>query len=198
MEQQSAHGKKSPPGVLLRRGQLIDFLDPLQLRPYSAGMPEISEHVPAIQSSDSLKAVRSALEAAGCRFTQQRAAVFSYLEKVTSHPTADDVYHAVRCSVPRISLATVYKALEALVMARLATKLTNGDDSARYDCRGVEHYHLRDVCTGEMRDLPVPFDPELLKKLDPKLVERLKSQGFEVTGYRLEVLGQFKPSESCR
>jgi Fur family transcriptional regulator, peroxide stress response regulator len=161
-------------------------------------MHETSEHEPAIQSSDSLKAVRSALEAAGCRFTQQRAAVFSYLEKVTSHPTADEVYHAVRRSVPRISLATVYKALEALVIAGLATKLTNGDDSSRYDCRGEEHYHLRDVSTGEMRDLPVPFDPELLKKLDPKLVERLKSQGFQVTGYRLEVLGEFKMSESCR
>lgn len=138
--------------------------------------------------------VRQALEDAGCRYTAQRAAVFDYLGKVTSHPTAEEVYRAVRRRLPKISLATVYKALEALVEARLATKLTNGDGSARYDCRGEDHYHLRDVATGEIRDLPVEFDPDLLAKIDPRLVERLSGAGFEVTGYRLEVLGRFAKS----
>jgi len=137
--------------------------------------------------------LREALEAAGCRYTAQRAAVFGYLDKVVSHPTAEEVYLAVRRKLPRISLATVYKALEALVEANLATKLNNGDGSARYDCRSEEHYHLRDVSTGEIRDLPLPFDPELLSKLDPALVQRLKGNGFQVTGYRLEVLGRFTP-----
>jgi len=138
--------------------------------------------------------VRQALEEAGCRYTEQRAAVYAYLEQVKTHPTAEDVYVAVRHRLPRISLATVYKALEALVEARLATKLTNGDGSARYDCRGEDHYHLRDLATGEIRDLPVEFDEQLLAKLDPELVERLSRQGFQVTGYRLEVLGRFERS----
>src|SRR5262245_62121758 len=86
--------------------------------------------------------VREALESAGCRYTSQRAAVFDYLEKVKTHPTAEEVYRAVRRQLPKISLATVYKALEALVAARLAAKLTNGDGAARYDCRGDDHYHL--------------------------------------------------------
>jgi Fur family peroxide stress response transcriptional regulator len=135
--------------------------------------------------------VRGALESAGCRYTAQRAAVFGYLEQVKTHPTAEEVYRAVRHALPRISLATVYKALEALVDARLATKLTSGDGSARYDCRGEDHYHLRDITTGEIRDLPVDFDPELLAKIDPALVEKLAGTGFQVTGYRLEVLGRF-------
>ncbi len=140
--------------------------------------------------------MRHALEEAGCRYTAQRAAVFDYLEHVKSHPTAEDVYQAVRQQLPRISLATVYKALEALVEARLATKLTNGDGSARYDCRGEEHYHLRDEKTGEIRDLPVEFDPQLLEKIDPQLIQKLMSAGFEVTGYRLEVLGTFSSSRA--
>ena len=61
---------------------------------------------------------------------RERAAVYGYLEKVKSHPTAEEVYRAVRRDMPRISLATVYKALEALVESRLATKLTNGDAAA--------------------------------------------------------------------
>ncbi|MEX2139651.1 MAG: transcriptional repressor [Pirellulales bacterium] len=146
----------------------------------------------------SLDDVRSALQSAGCRFTAQRGAVWSYLASVETHPTAEQVYHAVRRRIPQISLATVYNALEALVEARLATKITSGDGCARYDCRGEDHYHLRDVETGEVRDLPAQFDHELLEKLDPRLVERLAQQvGFQVTGYRLEVLGRFDrhPSE---
>jgi Fe2+ or Zn2+ uptake regulation protein len=140
----------------------------------------------------SLDAVREALQKAGCRFTAQRGEVWSYLSAVETHPTAEQVYLAVRRRIPQISLATVYNALEALVEARLATKITNGDGSARYDCRGEDHYHLRDVETGEVRDLPAQFDQHLLEKLDPQLVARLAEQvGFEVTGYRLEVLGRF-------
>lgn len=136
--------------------------------------------------------LRQALEAAGCRFTQQRAAVYAHLERVEDHPTAEDVYKAVRQELPRISLATVYNALEALVEARLANKLTYGDGSSRYDCRDDEHYHLRDVATGEVRDLPASYDADLLRKLDPDLIDRLASAGFLVTGYRLEVLGRFE------
>jgi Fe2+ or Zn2+ uptake regulation protein len=149
-----------------------------------------SQTPPVALASDEF--LRAALEAAGCRFTQQRASVYAYLEQVESHPTAEEVYKAVRRNLPRISLATVYKALEALVEARLANRLTYGDGSSRYDCRRDEHYHLRDVVTGEVHDLPAEYDPHLLQKLDPGLHERLAQEGFQVTGYRLEVLGRFK------
>jgi len=147
---------------------------------------------PAASQPEKPEALRAALEAAGCRYTQQRAAVYEYLSQVHSHPTAEDVYLAVRQSLTNISLATVYKALEALVAVGLANKLTYGDDAARYEFREHEHYHLRDVATGEVHDLATPYDPDLLKKLDPRLRERLAAAGFEVTGYRLEVLGRFQ------
>jgi len=134
----------------------------------------------------------SALESAGCRYTQQRAAVFEHLSQVHTHPSAEEVYLSVRQSLAKISLATVYKALEALVEVGLANKLTYGDDAARYEFRESEHYHLRDVATGEVHDLATPFDPDLLKKLDPRLSERLAAAGFQITGYRLEVLGRFQ------
>jgi Fe2+ or Zn2+ uptake regulation protein len=141
----------------------------------------------------SLDEVRDALQRSGCRFTAQRGEVWAYLASADDHPTAEQVFHAVRRRIPQISLATVYNALEALVQARLATKISSGDGSARYDCRGEDHYHLRDVETGEVRDLPAEFDRKLLDKLDPRLCERLARQvGFTVTGYRLEVLGRFE------
>jgi len=42
------------------------------------------------------------------------------------------------------------------------------------------------------RGLDTPFDPDLLDKLDPKLVETLCERGFQVTDYRLEIVGHFQ------
>ena len=136
--------------------------------------------------------LRRALEQAGWRFTHQRAAVFEFLQATDGHPTAEEVYLAVRRQIPKISLATVYKALDALVDAGLASKLANLDGPARYDCRSDAHYHLRCLQTGQIRDLNIPFDPHLLEKLDPHLAEVLERQGFRITDYRLELLGHFQ------
>ena len=107
------------------------------------------------------------------------------------HPTADEVYHAVRPEVPSISLATVYKGLEALVASGLVTKLAADDGSARYDARSEHHYHLRCLRSGAVQDLSTPFDPDLVAKLDPDLGRDLDARGFRVTGYRLELVGYF-------
>lgn len=139
--------------------------------------------------------VRSALEAAGWRCTRQRVAVFERLAEAARegvHPSAEEVYQAVRPAIPGLSLATVYKALEALVASKLVAKLPPGDDGmARYDARGEHHYHLRCARTGAVQDLPTPFDPDLPAKLDPGLATILRERGFRLTGYRLELVGYF-------
>src|SRR3954470_20439449 len=135
--------------------------------------------------------LRTTLEAAGWRFTPQRLAVYEYLTSAEHHPTAEEVCRAVRAILPRISLATVYKALEAFVACGRATKLTAGDGSARYDARSDRHYHARCLRSGSLHDLETPYDPRLIDKLDPELTDRLRRQGFLVTGYRLELVGFF-------
>lgn len=139
--------------------------------------------------------LRLALERAGWRFTRQRAAVYAQLRGACDHPTAEQVFAAVRRRIPNISLATVYKALEALVDAGLAARL--GDSAGgptRYDGRAQPHYHLRCERTGQVRDLDLPYDAELLHRLAPGLLARLGEQGFEVRGHRLEVVGHFRAS----
>jgi Fur family peroxide stress response transcriptional regulator len=142
--------------------------------------------------------VRRALEEAGWRYTRQRAAVLAYLRTACGHPTAEQVFAAVRRRLPNISLATVYKALEALVDARLANRISGDHGPTHYDGRSEPHYHLRCQHSGELIDLPLPYDPTLLDKLDPQLIEMLRQQGFEISGHRLELVGRFvcpdKPS----
>jgi Fe2+ or Zn2+ uptake regulation protein len=136
--------------------------------------------------------LRQALECAGWRYTRQRAAVFAFLRTATGHPTAEQVFAAVRREIPNISLATVYKALEALVDCKLAARLTDDDGTSRYDGRSDAHYHLRCLETGRVCDLPIPYDPELLDKVAPVLRDWLREQGFELTGHRLEIIGHFR------
>ena len=124
--------------------------------------------------------LREALEAHGQRFTEQRAAVYRFLLGTFEHPTADEVFTAVRADISDISLATVYKALETLVSCGLAVKLTYGDDSARYDARTDDHYHSRCLACGMVRD--VPGESGSLPRIEV-------GAGFRVEGYRVEVVG---------
>lgn len=137
-------------------------------------------------------ALRSTLEGAGWRCTPQREAVYGYLVGEHGHPTVEEVCRGVRGAIPSISLATVYKALEALEAAGLATKLAaDGSGPARYDARGDHHYHVRCLSTGRVEDLPTAYDPDLVAKLDPDLADRLAAMGFRLRGYRLELVGDF-------
>jgi Fe2+ or Zn2+ uptake regulation protein len=126
--------------------------------------------------------LRKRLEAQGAHFTRQRAAVFNYLCQVEHHPTAEEVYLAVKSKLPKISLATVYKNLEALVQCGAISKLTYGDAAARYDIRTDHHYHTRCLECGKVSDLDAKGGIKVLKNIKPQA-------GFAVKDYRLELLG---------
>jgi Fur family transcriptional regulator, peroxide stress response regulator len=126
--------------------------------------------------------LRQKLETRGAHLTRQRLAVYDYLSRVEHHPTAEDVFLAIKRKLPRISLATVYKNLEALVHCGAISKLTYGDGSARYDIRTDHHYHTRCLQCGSVSDLEPEEGAEFLSQIKPK-------KGFNVKEYRLELIG---------
>lgn len=127
--------------------------------------------------------LRAALHAGGQRFTEQRATIYRYLAATDVHPTADEVFLAVRRSLPGISLATVYKSLETLVGCGLAMKLTYADNSARYDGRTDPHHHARCVVCDSVVDIPGEIPDTEVDAL------RRRAGNFTVIGYRLEFSG---------
>ncbi|MFO0841870.1 MAG: transcriptional repressor [Gemmataceae bacterium] len=151
------------------------------------------EHRQPAQSTE-IADLRQALERAGWRYTRQRVEVFAHLRSIDSHPTAEQVFASVRRRLPNISLATVYKALDALVDAGLAARLADEQGPVRYDGKAHPHYHLRCERTGQLCDLELPYDPSLLDRLAPELLAELRQKGFEVLGHRLEVIGRFRPT----
>ena len=134
------------------------------------------------------EALRQKLSTRGAQLTIQRAAVYEYLSGVEHHPTAEEIFLALKSKLPRISLATVYKNLESLVKCNVASKLTYGDASARYDIRTDHHYHTRCLECGRIWDLNAVDGGELLKQIKPQM-------GFEVHDYRLELVGRCR---ECR
>ncbi len=127
-------------------------------------------------------AVRAQIEAKDQRFTWQREVVYDYLKSVHHHPTAEDVYMAVKPRIPRVSLATVYNALELLVECGLATKYTSGNASTRYDIRTDPHSHARCVRCGRVEDVDVVPDQ--------RWMNQIRVPGFRATGFRFELVGE--------
>lgn len=125
---------------------------------------------------------RRALGAGGHRYTAQRAAVYDTLYAASNHPTADEIFSGVRARIADISLATVYKALEAFVSCGIASKLTMGDGPARYDGRMDAHDHIRCVSCGCVSDVDQASSPDWLRAVSIRT-------DFEVLDYRLELVG---------
>jgi len=116
------------------------------------------------------------------RMTIQRRIITEELKKLTSHPTAEQIYHIVRERLPKISLGTVYRNLDFLSKNNIIRKLDIDKDKARYDAEKREHYHVRCVRCGKIGDIfnmpKMNIEKEVSKFTD-----------YDVLGYRLEFLG---------
>ena len=77
------------------------------------------------------------------RLTSQRQVILEELRKVTSHPTANEVYDMVRKRLPRIGLGTVYRNLDLLADKGIIKKLEVGGEQKRFDGDTSQHYHIR-------------------------------------------------------
>lgn len=95
------------------------------------------------------------------RRTRQREAVLEVVRRSCDHPTADQIYDAVRQTMPRISLGTVYRNLEMLVSQGLIQKIVSGSGPMRFDGNPHPHVHLRCERCGALEDvrLKKPLDP---------------------------------------
>ena len=116
------------------------------------------------------------------RNTQQRQVVLEELKKVSSHPTAAELYEITRRRLPKISLGTIYRNLELLAQMGHIRKLEIGGSEARFDGNVTEHYHIRCIRCGRVDDVH-DMPAELLKR------EIKNLNGYEVLGYNLEFVG---------
>jgi Fur family transcriptional regulator, ferric uptake regulator len=114
--------------------------------------------------------------------TEQRQVILEELKKVSSHPTADEVFHIVRQRLPRISLGTVYRNLEILYENNLVHKLDWAGSQKRYDANIENHYHIRCVDCNRVEDVTM----EPLGQIEETFRQRTD---YAILGHRLEIIG---------
>jgi len=116
------------------------------------------------------------------RMTNQRHVILEEIQKVNTHPTADEVYEIVRRRLPRISLGTVYRNLEILSACGLIQKIGPVSSQMRFDGITKNHYHLRCIYCGKVEDAPI----ETVDKLENAIREK---SDYIIIGHKLEFIG---------
>ena len=103
-----------------------------------------------------MAAIANQLRRAGFRVTPQRLAIYDCLYEADDHPTAEEIHDVVRGGFPRISLATVYKGVDALVSVGAVRKIHRDARAARYDAASEEHAHFLCRVCDRVANVPMP------------------------------------------
>ena len=128
--------------------------------------------------------IEQALRARGIPATHQRLAIYDRLKKCKDHPSAEDIYRALKTKYPSLSLATVYKTLQTLEKLGLISLVNRPHAQARYDAITERHHHAICESCGRIDDL---FDSRLDELPLPK-----GAGGFVVTGHSVHFRGLCK------
>ena len=119
----------------------------------------------------------------GLPVTTQRRAVFEAILDRRDHPTAEQVYRAVRAGLPQISRMTVHRILGTFVSLGLLSKTCHPGSSARFDPKLHQHHHLVCLDCGHIIDLE---DPRLNQLPWPDVGE----SGFQIQDYHVHFRGR--------
>ncbi len=97
--------------------------------------------------------VTDALRERGLRITPQRVAILGALRRLANHPSAEEVFRAVRSDFPSLSLTTVYRTLETLAERGEVALVHLGRERARFDHRTDPHHHATCTSCGRLEDV---------------------------------------------
>jgi Fur family transcriptional regulator, ferric uptake regulator len=116
------------------------------------------------------------------RMTQQRRVILEELNKLTCHPTAEELHRIVRERLPNISIATVYRNLELLSEEGMIWKMNVAGPQRRFDATTANHYHIRCSVCGRVDDLHMEVMPSIEQAAR-------KSTGYTVLSHTVEFSG---------
>lgn len=116
------------------------------------------------------------------RLTTQRQIILEELSKVTSHPTANEVYDMVRKRLPRIGLGTVYRNLELMAESGVILKLEVGGTQKRFDATTESHYHVRCTQCDRVDDMDIPVQFHINEIAGDKTEYKILGHHIEFSG----------------
>ena len=130
-----------------------------------------------------LKASQRALKGTGMRVTNQRALIMEIIRQGQGHLDADEIYLRARKKEPRISLSTVYRALQTFKKLGLVEELHFDDAHHHYEVKpSTEHHHLKCLGCGRVIEFQYPLS-RYIKRHVPE------SRDFDITETEIRMNG---------
>lgn len=117
------------------------------------------------------------------RMTTQRLAILEILAIEGNHPTAYEIYDAVKADFPNMSIATIYNNLNFFKEAGILIEMPFEEGSSRFDLTETRHYHAICSLCGKIVDFDYPELKGINNYVD-------KEANFKVDDYTLSVTGQ--------
>ena len=130
--------------------------------------------------------VREKLVGVGLKATQQRLVILHAICNSKKHPTAEDIYDAVKTNNPSLSLATIYSALETFTSKGLINKVPVKDGAMRYDAHTAAHHHIYCTNTKEIID----FEDDELNELIKEFLKKRKIENLVIKDVSLHLQGE--------
>ncbi len=116
----------------------------------------------------------------GIKLTPQRLAILEYLENNREHPSAEDIYNALKDKFPSMSFSTVYNTLEVLTKKGLVKELGIDSYKRRYDPEVHPHHHFLCKKCGKILDIKSKYEISIpLELKDYQIVD------FQIVFYGL-------------
>lgn len=101
----------------------------------------------------------------GLKLTPQRLAIIEYLETTREHPSAEDIYNALKDRFPSMSFATIYNTLEVLMEKGLVKELPLDSSKKRFDSFTHPHHHFVCKKCGKIVDIERRFEISISEDL---------------------------------
>lgn len=133
----------------------------------------------------SVHQILQTLREQGYKRTPQRERIVEILWESRAPMTAREVYDAVKEEFPHVSLDTVYRNLDLLRKAGLASQINlQNRESARFELHhdGEHHHHV--VCLDCGKAVCLPVCP-----LDSHTLDTARKRDFTLVGHAFELYG---------
>jgi Fur family ferric uptake transcriptional regulator len=144
---------------------------------------------PGAESMAKLTKLERLCEKKGLKMTDQRRIIARVISDAEDHPDVETVYRRATEIDPRISSATVYRALKLFEDANILVRHDFGEGRARYEETGEHHEHLIDIESGEV----IEFVDAELEALKEKVAAKL---GYDLVDHRLELYGRKRKKDA--
>ena len=131
--------------------------------------------------------IRNLLTEKSLKVTPQRVVIVDYLVHERTHPTADDVYEAIKDRLPACSKATIYNTLNSLIEAGVVCTVTTEPGKTRYDANMYPHHHFIDTRTGRIHDIPWEQVSQLCESLGAE---------YQIHDYQITFSGEYCPKNT--